>query len=260
MKILRYSTPELSPRFGWLHEDLIGQLDGDPFSAFRRLEPETPVDSVKLLPPVEPRKIICVGRNYEAHAKEHGTEVGEIPTLFFKPPTSLVGLGDPIVLPPQSKQVEHEAELAVVIGKKGRWIQPDVAWDHVFGYTIANDVTARDLQRLDVQWTRGKGFDTFCPLGPWIDTEFNPADALITCHVGEELRQMASTRDMVFTIPQLVVYISSFMTLEPGDVILTGTPAGVGELIPGLNVSITIEGLGTLTNPVVAESPLGAGK
>jgi 2-keto-4-pentenoate hydratase/2-oxohepta-3-ene-1,7-dioic acid hydratase in catechol pathway len=180
--------------------------------------------------------------------------VGEIPTLFLKPNSSLIGPGDPIILPPQSKQVEHEAELAVVIGKRGRWIQPENAMDHVFGYTIANDVTARDLQRSDVQWTRGKGFDTFCPIGPWIETDFDPADALITCHVGDQLRQMASTRDMVFSVSQLVVFISSVMTLEPGDLILTGTPAGVGELVPGLNVSINIEGLGTLVNPVERES------
>jgi 2-keto-4-pentenoate hydratase/2-oxohepta-3-ene-1,7-dioic acid hydratase in catechol pathway len=179
--------------------------------------------------------------------------VGEIPTLFLKPNSSLIGPGEPIILPPQSKQVEHEAELAVVIGKRGRWIQPENAMDHVFGYTIANDVTARDLQRSDVQWTRGKGFDTFCSIGPWIETDFDPADALITCHVGDQLRQMASTRDMVFSVPQLVVFISSVMTLEPGDLILTGTPAGVGELVVGLNVSINIEGLGTLINPVVSE-------
>ena len=194
-----------------------------------------------------------MGRNYEAHAKEQDIPVGEIPMIFLKPPTSLIGPGDTVILPPQSQQVQHEAELAVVIGKRGRWIQPDDAWDHVFGYTIANDVTARDLQRADITWTRGKGFDTFCPLGPWIETEFDPADALITCHVDEEMRQMASTRDMVFTIPQLVVFISSLMTLEPGDLMLTGTPSGVGDLVPGMTVSITIEGLGTLTNPVVAE-------
>jgi 2-keto-4-pentenoate hydratase/2-oxohepta-3-ene-1,7-dioic acid hydratase in catechol pathway len=127
--------------------------------------------------------------------------------------------------------------------------------DYVYGYTIANDVTARDLQRSDVQWTRGKGFDTFCPLGPWIDTDFDPVDALITCHVNEELRQMASTRDMFFTVPQLVVFISSVMTLEPGDIILTGTPSGVGDLMDGDTVRITVEGLGTLANPVIAERP-----
>jgi 2-keto-4-pentenoate hydratase/2-oxohepta-3-ene-1,7-dioic acid hydratase in catechol pathway len=255
MKILRFQTPDLSPRFGWLYEDQVGQIDGDPFSAYRRLEPELSVDKVHILTPVLPGKIICVGRNYEAHAKEQDVEMGEIPTLFLKPTTSLISPGDPVILPPQSKQVQHEAELAVVIGKRGRWIPPDKALDYVYGYTIANDVTARDLQRSDVQWTRGKGFDTFCPLGPWIDTDFDPVDALITCHVNEELRQMASTRDMFFTVPQLVVFISSVMTLEPGDIILTGTPSGVGDLMDGDTVRITVEGLGTLANPVIAERP-----
>lgn len=253
MRFLRFKTSERSSRYGWLFEDKVGELDGDPFSAYRRLDPDIPVDSIKLLPPVQPGKIVCVGRNYEAHAREHNSTVGEIPILFLKPSTSLIGSGDPIILPAQSDQVQHEAELAVVIGKKGRWIQTEEAMNHIFGYTIANDVTARDLQRSDIQWTRGKGFDTFCPLGPWIETDFDPADALITCHVDDELRQMASTRDMVITIPHLIVYISSIMTLEPGDVILTGTPAGVGDLVEGSTVSITIEGLGTLVNPVISE-------
>ena len=253
MKILRFQTIQRGPRFGWLYEDRLGEVDGDPFDAYRRLDPDLSIDSVQLLPPVLPGKIVCVGRNYEAHAQEHGNEVGEIPILFLKPGTSLIGPGDAIVLPPQSEHVQHEAELAVVIGKRGRWIQPEDAMAHIFGYTIANDVTARDLQRADVTWTRGKGFDTFCPLGPWIETEFDPADALITCHVSQELRQMASTRDMVFSIPRLIAFISSVMSLEPGDIILTGTPAGVGDLLPGDTVSITIEGLGTLTNPVISE-------
>lgn len=256
MKILRFSTPDLSPRFGWLHEDRVGQLDGDPFSAYRRLDPDLPVDSVSLLPPVQPSKIICVGRNFEAHAREMDNPVDEIPLLFLKPPSSLTAPGSPILLPPQSRQVQHEAELAVVIGKQGRWIHPDAAMDHVFGYTIANDITARDLQRTDRLFTRAKGFDTFCPLGPWIETDYDPSDALITCHVGDELRQMASTRDMVFTVPQLIVFASSIMTLMPGDLILTGTPAGVGDLTPGISVSITIEGLGTLTNPVLSEDEM----
>ena len=253
MKILRFQTPDLSPRYGWVHEDLIGQIDGDPFGAYRRLDPDIPIESVKLLPPTQPGKIICVGRNYEAHARELNNPLDEVPTLFFKPRTSLVGLGDPIILPAQSQQVQQEAELAVIIGTKGRWIRPEQAMDYVFGYTIANDVTARDLQQRDKQWTRAKSFDTFCPLGPWIETEFDPSDALITCHVGDELRQMASTRDMLFTVPQLIAFIASIMTLEPGDLILTGTPAGVGDLMPGVSVSITIEGLGTLTNPVLGE-------
>lgn len=253
MKILRFETPLRGARFGWLYEDMVGEIDGDPFDAFRRLDPDLPIDSLQILPPVLPGKIVCVGRNYADHAQELGNQVGDIPILFFKPGTSLIGPGDPIVLPPQSEQVQHEAELAVVIGKRGRWIQPEDAMAHVFGYTIANDVTARDLQRADTTWTRGKGFDTFCPLGPWIETEFDPADALITCHVSQELRQMASTRDMVFSIPRLIAFISSVMTLEPGDVILTGTPSGVGHLVEGDTVSITIEGLGTLTNPVIRE-------
>lgn len=255
MRLLRFSTPTLSPRYGWLFEDQIGEIDGDPFGAYRRLDPDIPVESVKLLPPVLPSKIICVGRNYAAHAKEHDAEVGEIPVIFLKPPSSLIGPGDPIILPPQSKQVQHEAELAAVIGKRGRWIDAENAMDHVYGVTIANDVTARDLQRGDTTWTRGKGFDTFCPLGPWIDTDLDPADVIITCHVDEQMRQMTSTRDMVFTIPQLVVFISSVMTLQPGDLILTGTPAGVGDLTDGATVSINIEGLGTLSNPVKAERP-----
>jgi len=253
MKILRFHTPERGPRFGWLYEDQVGEIDGNPFDSYRRLDPDLPIESIKLLPPTLPGKIICVGRNYQAHAQEQGKEVGELPILFLKPSTSLTGPGDPVILPPQSKQVQHEAELAVVIGLHGRRIQPEQAMTHVFGYTIANDITARDLQRADLTWTRGKGFDTFCPLGPWIETEFDPADALITCHVSQELRQMASTRDMVFSIPRLIAFISSVMTLEPGDVILTGTPAGVGDLLTGDTVSITIEGLGTLTNPVISE-------
>jgi 2-keto-4-pentenoate hydratase/2-oxohepta-3-ene-1,7-dioic acid hydratase in catechol pathway len=254
MKILRFETPLRGARFGWLYEDMVGEIDGDPFDAYRRLDPDLPIDSLRILPPVLPGKIVCIGRNYEAHAQEHGNQVGDMPILFLKPGTSLVGPGDAIVLPPQSERVQHEAELAVVIGKRGRWIQPEDAMAHVFGYTIANDVTARDLQRADATWTRGKGFDTFCPLGPWIETEFDPADALITCHVSQELRQMASTRDMVFSIPRLIAFISSVMTLEPGDVVLTGTPSGVGDLVEGDTVSITIEGLGTLTSPVVRET------
>jgi 2-keto-4-pentenoate hydratase/2-oxohepta-3-ene-1,7-dioic acid hydratase in catechol pathway len=176
--------------------------------------------------------------------------------LFLKPPSTLIGTRMPIHLPPQSEQVEHEAELAVVIGRQGRWISPNDAKDYVFGYTIANDVTARDLQRRDGQWTRGKGFDTFCPVGPWIETDMDPFDQLITCRVNQDVRQMASTRDMVFSVQQLIAFASSVMTLEPGDLLLTGTPAGVGPLAPGDVVQISIEGIGELTNPVIAETPI----
>jgi 2-keto-4-pentenoate hydratase/2-oxohepta-3-ene-1,7-dioic acid hydratase in catechol pathway len=207
-----------------------------------------------LLPPVAPSKIICIGRNYAAHAEEKGNQVPEVPMLFLKPPSSLIGPGEAIVLPPQSQQIEHEGELAVVVGKRSRWLQAEEALDSVLGYTVANDVTARDLQSRDGQWSRAKGFDTFCPVGPWIETDFDAADALITTTVSGELRQMGSTRDMVFRVRQLLAYASSVMTLEPGDLLLTGTPAGVGPLTDGDEVVVSIEGLGELRNPVRAET------
>ncbi len=219
-----------------------------------RLDADLPLDKVELLAPLLPGKIICIGRNYVAHAREQAAEVPEVPLLFLKPPSSIIGPNEPIVLPPQSQQVEHEGELVAVIGQRGRWIPAEQALNYVMGYTIGNDVTARDLQRRDGQWTRGKGFDTFCPVGPWIQTDFDPADALVSCSVNGEMRQMASTRDMVFSVRQLVAFISSVMTLEPGDLIYTGTPAGVGPLLNGDRVEVSIEGLGKLSNPVVAEA------
>jgi 2-keto-4-pentenoate hydratase/2-oxohepta-3-ene-1,7-dioic acid hydratase in catechol pathway len=254
MKLIRFMTKDLSPRFGWIYQDMIGEIEGNPYSEYRRYDPEFALTEVKILPPCEPTKIICVGRNYPAHAREHEVDIPDIPLLFLKPPSSILASGEEIVIPPQANMVEHEAEMAVIIGKTGRWIEPSTALDHVLGYTIANDVTARDLQRRDNQWTRGKGFDTFCPLGPWMETEFDPTDVLITCHVDDELRQMATTRDMVFTIQQLIAFSSSVMTLLPGDVLLTGTPSGVGPLVAGNMVSIHIAGIGSLTNPVVAST------
>lgn len=254
MRIVRYQLSDQTPQFGWIMGDKVGSIEGDVFGAFQRQEARTPVESVQFLPPSIPGKIICVGRNYAAHAKEHGAEVPEVPLIFLKPTTAMIGPNQGIVLPPQSEQVEHEAELAIIIGKTGRWITPDDALSHVFGYTVANDVTARDLQRSDGQWTRAKGFDTFCPVGPWVETEFDPADAVVTCNVNGEMRQMASTRDMIFTVRQLIAFISSVMTLEPGDLLLTGTPAGVSPLNPGDVVEVSIEGIGTLSNPVVTEA------
>lgn len=253
MRFIRYQTPNEPPRFGWLLGGRVGPIEGTPFGEFRRLEADLALEDVRLLAPALPGKIICIGRNYVAHAKEHDAETPEVPLVFLKPPSAVIGPGQNILLPPQSQQVEHEAELAVVIGKRGRWIPAEQAADHILGYTIANDVTARDLQRRDGQWTRAKGFDTFCPLGPWIETGFDASDALITCHVNGEMRQMGSTRDMVFRIRQLIAYASSIMTLEPGDCLLTGTPAGVGPLLPGDIVEVTIEGIGALRNPVAAE-------
>ncbi len=253
MRIIRYQSRDGTAHYGWILENAVGRIEGDPFGEFRRLETDESLEKVRLLAPVTPGKILCVGRNYVAHAREHGAEVPDLPLLFLKPPTSVIGPGDKIVLPPQSEQVEHEAELGVVIGRRGRWIAPEQAMEYISGYTIGNDVTARDLQRRDGQWTRSKGFDTFCPLGPWIQTDFDPADALVTCHVNGEMRQMASTRDMVFSVRQLIAFASSIMTLEPGDILLTGTPAGVGPLLPGDVVKAGIEGLGELENSVIAE-------
>lgn len=247
MRFLRYFK-DGEIHNGWVYENKVGKIDGNIFGEFRRMEATVDFSSVKLLSPIQPGKIICVGRNYLAHASEHGVSVPEIPLLFLKPSSSVIGPLEEIVLPPQSNQVEHEAELAVVIGKKGRWINPDQVKEYIFGYTIADDVTARDLQNRDNQWTRAKGFDTFCPVGPWIDTDLNPVDALITCKVNGEVRQMSSTRDMIFPVSHLVAFISSVMTLFPGDLILTGTPAGVGILANNDKVEIEIEGIGILQN------------
>lgn len=205
MRFIRYQYASDEPRYGWLLEDQVGAIDGDLFGGdYRRLETSLGLTSIKLLPPVTPGKIIAVGRNYVEHAKEQNADVPQYPMLFLKAPSAVIGPGAPILLPPQSERVDYEAELAVVIGKKGRWLTLDNAMQHVFGYTVANDVTARDLQTRDGQWTRSKGFDTFCPLGPWIETELDPADLLVTCRLNGQMRQMSSTREMVFSVAQLI--------------------------------------------------------
>ena len=253
MRIIRFKTQNTLPQYGWIRDGRVGVIQGDPFGEFRRYEEAYELSDVDLLLPCLPSKIIAVGRNYREHAAEMNTEVPTYPLVFLKPPSSLITSGESIILPPQSKRVEHEAELAVVVGKRSRWLTKENALDAVFGYTIANDVTARDLQRLDGQWSRAKGFDTFCPVGPWIETEFDPTDAIITCQVNNTLRQMSSTREMIFSIQQLMMYTSSIMTLEPGDLILTGTPAGVGLLQAEDQVSVHIDGIGTLVNPVASQ-------
>jgi 2-keto-4-pentenoate hydratase/2-oxohepta-3-ene-1,7-dioic acid hydratase in catechol pathway len=250
MRFVRFLVENALPRYGWLLENHIGLIEGNIFNEFRRMEPEFSINDVRLLAPVIPSKIICVGRNYLAHVKEHQADVPSVPLLFLKPPSSVINPNESIVIPPQSQQVEHEAELVVVIGKKGRWIRPENVHEHILGYTIGNDVTARDLQRQDDQWTRAKGFDSFCPIGPWIETDFDPAHAMISCYVNGEMRQMASTHEMIFNITQLMAFASSIMTLEPGDLIFTGTPSGVTPLQAGDQVRITIEGIGSLDNPV----------
>ncbi|MDD2923469.1 MAG: fumarylacetoacetate hydrolase family protein [Anaerolineales bacterium] len=252
MKIVRYRINNEEPKYGWMLDDKVGEIQGNIFGEYRRREAKIPLKEVRLAAPCEPSKIICVGRNYVEHAKELGNEVPKSPLIFFKPPSSIIANAEHIILPPQSKQVEHEAELVVVIGKRGRNIIAEQAKEYIFGFTIGDDVTARDLQKTDGQWTRAKGFDTFCSFGPWIDTDFDASDAVVTCRVNGQMRQMASTRDMVFNVSALIAYISSVMTLEAGDIIFTGTPAGVGELKNGDVVDVEIEGLGKLSNPVKA--------
>ena len=254
MRIVRYETQDgKKAKYGWLLGDKVGEIGGIIYGRYRRQDAATPLSDVRLIQPCEPGKILCVGRNYVEHAKELGNEVPQVPLIFMKPPSSIIASGETIVLPPQSNKVEHEAELVAVIGKRGRHITAENAKKYILGYTIGNDVTARDLQQSDNQWTRAKGFDTFCPFGPWIDTDFDPSDSVITCRVNGQMRQMASTRDMVFNVGTLVAYISSVMTLEPGDLIFTGTPSGVGELKNGDEVTVEIEGLGMIKNKAQAE-------
>ena len=254
MRIVRYTLGNEAPKYGWLNGDKVGEIQGDLFGQYRRKEAKTPLADVKLVAPCQPGKILCMGRNYVEHAKELGNETPKVPLIFMKPPSSIISNDDIIVLPSQSKQIEHEAELVVVIGKRGRHIAAENVKEYILGYTIGNDVTARDLQKTDEQWTRAKGFDTFCSFGPWIDTDFDSSDAVVTCRVNGQMRQMASTRDMVFNVSMIIAFISSVMTLEPGDLIFTGTPAGVGALKDGDKVVVEIEGLGILKNSVKAET------
>jgi 2-keto-4-pentenoate hydratase/2-oxohepta-3-ene-1,7-dioic acid hydratase in catechol pathway len=229
----------------------IAEIEGVPFSGIRFTGERWALADVQLLPPILPSKVVGIGRNYAAHAAELGNEVPTAPLIFLKPPTSVIGPGVPIRLPVDSKQVEHEAELAVVIGGRGaRAVSREQAMQSVFGYTCANDVTARDQQRADVQFTRAKGYDSFCPLGPWIETDLDYTDVGVQALVNGEVKQDGRTKQMIFDIPTLVSYVSHVMTLLPGDVILTGTPAGVGPIVAGDQVSVRVEGLGILTNPV----------
>lgn len=235
-------------------EEMVGVVAGDPLHVPIAPTGEiVPLADLRLLAPVIPRsKIVGVGRNYADHAVELGNAVPAEPLLFLKPNTTVIGPGEAIVHPVQSTEVHFEGELAVVIGRICRDVPVGRVPEVVFGYTVGNDVTARDLQRGDDQWTRAKGFDSFCPLGPWICTDLDPADLAITTTLNGEGKQAARTAQMVFGVAELVAYISSVMTLLPGDVILTGTPSGVGPMKPGDEVSVTVEGIGTLTNPVAA--------
>ncbi|WP_211207434.1 fumarylacetoacetate hydrolase family protein [Stackebrandtia nassauensis] len=231
----------------------VAEIDGLPFGDLSLTGQRWALEDVRLMAPILPSKVVCVGRNYAAHAAEQSAPVPTEPLLFLKPSTSVIGPGDAIRLPPQSQQVDHEAELAIVIGIPGarRVTTPAEAAAAIFGYTCANDVTARDLQKSDSQWTRAKGFDSFCPLGPWIETELDVSDVEVRCEVNDSVRQLGRTKDMTFSPATIVSYVSHVMTLLPGDVILTGTPEGIEPMVAGDSVTVSIEGIGTLTNTVV---------
>ena len=258
MRIVRFSPgPDsglgVDPLFGVLEDDAtITVITGDPiYSGIQKTAATVAVSKVRLLAPVIPRsKVVCIGKNYADHAAEMGSVVPEEPIIFLKPNTSVIGPNDTIVWPDMSERVDHEAELAIVIGRLCKDVPVEKVNDVIFGYTIANDVTARDLQKKDGQWTRAKGFDTFCPIGPWIDTDFIPGTQKITATINGEVKQSAQLSDMMFKVPEIINFVSRVMTLLPGDIILTGTPAGIGPMVAGADATMAIEGLGVLTNRV----------
>jgi 2-keto-4-pentenoate hydratase/2-oxohepta-3-ene-1,7-dioic acid hydratase in catechol pathway len=241
------------PRYGILDGDNVQEISDAPWTEWRATGQSFPLSAVRLAAPVNPKKIVCVGRNYAAHAAELGNDLPKEPLIFLKPSTSIVGPSQPIVLTKYSQRIEHECELGLVIGRRCAHLSDhENALSYVLGYTCVNDVTARDLQKSDVQFTRAKGFDTFCPVGPHIESELLPDDLLVEALVNDRLRQSGRTSLMVFSPAFIVRWISRMMTLEPGDLIATGTPAGVGPLIAGDLVEVQIEGIGVLRNPVHA--------
>ena len=250
MKVARFSNGA-EPRFGIVDGPELVVLKGHPLVAgYQTTGERIPLKEAKLLAPTIPSKIVCIGKNFADHAAEIGEEVTEEPLIFFKPSSAIVGHGDAIVIPPQSKQVELEAELCLVIGKLAKNVSEDKALEYLWGVTIANDVTARDLQFGDGQWARSKAFDTFCPLGPWVETEFVPDGQVIESRVNGEVRQNVSITEMVHKIPFIISYVSKNMSLLPGDIILTGSPAGISVINAGDLIECEIEGIGILSNPV----------
>lgn len=262
MRIVRFTPNEsvglgTDPHFGVLNDqDQILVLKGDPlYSGIIPTETKVALGEVKLLAPVLPRsKVLCIGKNYADHAAEMNSVVPTEPIIFLKPNTSVIGPNDTIQWPRMSERVDFEGELAIVIGRICKDVPVERFSDVIFGYTIANDVTARDLQSKDGQWTRAKGFDTFCPIGPWIETDFVPSSQNLSTTVNGEIKQSEPLTSMIFKIPELIAFVSQVMTLLPGDVILTGTPAGIGPMAAGSVVEVTIEGIGTLTNKVSARN------
>ncbi|MEY3999917.1 MAG: hypothetical protein RLZZ626_272 [Actinomycetota bacterium] len=251
MRVAKFSVAG-EVRFGIVDGPELVVLKGHPlFTNYETTGERVAIKDVQLLPPTLPTsKLICIGKNYADHAAEMGGEAPAEPLMFLKPLTAAIGQGETIVLPSISDQVDHECELAVVISSVAKNVPAEKALDFVWGYTIANDVTARDLQNKDGQWTRAKGFDTFCPIGPWIETEFEPEDQVIETRVDGELRQHGRLNQMIHDVPRIIEHVSQVMTLLPGDIILTGTPAGIGPIEASQVVEVSIEGIGELTNPV----------
>jgi 2-keto-4-pentenoate hydratase/2-oxohepta-3-ene-1,7-dioic acid hydratase in catechol pathway len=259
MRIARYTTggdPAFAVVEGEPGQQVLAAVHGDPlYQDIIFTGERIDLDDARLLAPVIPRsKIVAIGRNYADHAAELGNEVPEEPVMFLKPNTAIVGPGDPVVMPPQSERVDYEGELAVVISRLCKDVPENKVADVVFGYTCANDVTARDLQDKDVQWARSKGFDTFCPVGPWIQTDLDVTDLAITTRLDGETVQQSRTSLMVHPVAKLVAYVSAMMTLLPGDLLLTGTPAGIGPVKQGQRVEVEIEGIGVLSNPFVTRA------
>jgi 2-keto-4-pentenoate hydratase/2-oxohepta-3-ene-1,7-dioic acid hydratase in catechol pathway len=239
------------PKDAGFEQLTVAAINEHPFGPIAFSGDRWALQDVRLLAPILPSKVVAVGRNYEDHAKEMGADKApESPVIFLKPSTSVIGYGDFIRIPKGVGRVDHEAELAIVIGRPAKDLTRERAFEHILGYTVANDVTARDQQKADGQFTRGKGYDSFCPIGPWIETVLDPADLHVGASVNNEIRQDGRTSKMVHDIPALLVFMSAVMTLLPGDVILTGTPAGVGPIVDGDSVTVSVEGIGELTNPV----------
>jgi 2-keto-4-pentenoate hydratase/2-oxohepta-3-ene-1,7-dioic acid hydratase in catechol pathway len=257
MRIVRFSHGN-QVKYGVIKDNVIHSLSLDPFSTFESGSSYEyqgkvyPLDEVRLLAPCLPSKVVCLGLNYRPHAQEFKQSLPDSPILFIKPSTAVIGPGEAIVLPRNYVRVDYEGELGVVIGKKARFVSKEKAQEYILGYTCVNDVTEREFQKIDGQWTRSKGFDTFAPIGPWIETRIETEDLKIETYLNGELRQSDRTSELIFGVSKLVEFISDIMTLLPGDIIATGTPAGVGPMKPGDLVKIKIEKIGTLSNPVTA--------
>jgi 2-keto-4-pentenoate hydratase/2-oxohepta-3-ene-1,7-dioic acid hydratase in catechol pathway len=249
MRLVRFLAQNRQA-YGILNNDEVVELDGEGYLSLSSRRAVHRAAEVRLLAPCTPTKVVAVGLNYRDHAQELGMAVPENPVLFLKPPTAVIGPGDDIIYPAMSRQVDYEGELGIVIRDRVSRIAPGDARKHILGYTCANDVTARDLQKQDGQWTRAKGFDTFCPVGPWIETDIDPGDLVIETYLNGERRQSSRTSQFVFSVERLVSFISQIMTLHPGDLIITGTPAGIGPMKPGDEVEVRIEGIGGLKNRV----------